>query len=111
MLAGKFAGVLGSTWVTARFTSAHLNPQLGWADIAGIGVLAGIGFTVSLLIAELSYTEPGRLIDAKGAILLASVTAAVLAALVLGIRSRVHRVADTHESATRTSEGAAAESG
>ncbi|WP_174189761.1 Na+/H+ antiporter NhaA [Nocardia barduliensis] len=109
LLAGKFAGVLAATWVTARFTSAHLNPQLGWADIAGIGVLAGIGFTVSLLIAELSYTEPGHLTDAKGAILLASVTAAVLAALVLGIRSRVHRKADSDGFAARLSSSAVAE--
>lgn len=66
LLAGKFAGIFGATWLTARFTSAHLNPRLAWPDIAVIGILGGIGFTVSLLIAELSFTSDVHLTDAKG---------------------------------------------
>lgn len=88
LLAGKFLGIFGVSWLTARFTSAHLNPRLAWADIAGIGVLGGIGFTVSLLIAELSYDGTTHLTAAKGAILLGSAASALLAALVLGRRSR-----------------------
>ncbi|MFJ9924237.1 Na+/H+ antiporter NhaA [Streptomyces rubiginosohelvolus] len=91
LLLGKVIGILGGTWLTSRFTAAHLNPRIGWADIAGISVLAGIGFTVSLLIAELSYTSDVHLTDAKGAILLASTTAALLAALLLHRRSRHHQ--------------------
>jgi NhaA family Na+:H+ antiporter len=91
LLGGKLLGIVGATWLTARFTSAHLNPQLGWSDIAGVGVLGGIGFTVSLLIAELSYADPAHLTDAKAAILLASVIASMLAAIILGRRSRHHR--------------------
>lgn len=53
---------------------------MSWIDIAGIGVLGGIGFTVSLLIAELSYTSPAHLTQAKGAILLASAVACLLGA-------------------------------
>ncbi|MFG2683076.1 Na+/H+ antiporter NhaA [Streptomyces sp. NPDC048392] len=97
LLAGKFVGIFGATWLTNRFTSAHLNPQLAWPDIAGIAVLGGIGFTVSLLIAELSYTSEAHLTDAKGAILLASFAACVLAAVVLGRRSRHYgRLAPYH---------------
>jgi Na+:H+ antiporter, NhaA family len=88
LLAGKFVGIFGVTWLTTRLTSAHLNPQLTWTDIAGISLLGGIGFTVSLLIAELSYTGPTHLTQAKVAILLASAAASVLAALVLGRRNR-----------------------
>ncbi|MEU0002321.1 Na+/H+ antiporter NhaA [Streptomyces microflavus] len=88
LLVGKFLGIFGATWLASRFTSAQLNPRLAWPDIAGIGILAGIGFTVSLLIAELSYTSDAHLTDAKGAILLASFAASLLAALVLGRRSR-----------------------
>lgn len=88
LLVGKVVGIFGGTWPTSRLTSAHLNPLLGWADIAGIAVLGGIGFTVSLPIAELSSTSQAHLTDAKGAILLASTTAALLAALLLGRRSR-----------------------
>lgn len=86
LLVGKVVGIFGGTWPTSRLTSAHLNPLLGWADIAGIAVLGGIGFTVSLPIAELSSTSQAHLTDAKGAILLASTTAALLAALLLGVR-------------------------
>ncbi|MGQ4488979.1 Na+/H+ antiporter NhaA [Streptomyces sp. SAS_281] len=92
--AGKFAGIFGATWLTARFTRAHLNPRLAWPDIAGIGILGGIGFTVSLLIAELSYTSEVHLTDAKGAILLASAGASLIAAVVLGRRSRHYRHLD-----------------
>nr|WP_269433598.1 Na+/H+ antiporter NhaA [Nonomuraea sp. SBT364] len=91
LVGGKLVGIFGATWLAARFTSAHLNPQLGWADIAGVGMLGGVGFTVSLLIAELSYTDPAHLTDAKGAILSASAASAVLAALLLGARNRHHR--------------------
>lgn len=91
LLVGKVVGIFGGTWPTSRLTSAHLNPLLGWADIAGIAVLGGIGFTVSLPIAELSSTSQAHLTDAKGAILLASTTAALLAALLLGRRSRHHQ--------------------
>jgi NhaA family Na+:H+ antiporter len=76
----------------ARLTGVSLTWP-AWADIAGIGVLGGIGFTVSLLIAELSDTSETHLTDAKGAILLAS-TAASLLAVILGCRSRHHRLAE-----------------
>jgi NhaA family Na+:H+ antiporter len=91
LLGGKFLGILGTAWLTARFTSAHLNPLLGWADVAGVGVLGGVGFTVSLLVAELSYSDGVRLTDAKAAVLLASASASLLAAAVLGVRNRHHR--------------------
>ncbi|WP_245765554.1 Na+/H+ antiporter NhaA [Nonomuraea jiangxiensis] len=88
LIGGKLIGVFGASWLVARFTSAHLNPQLSWIDIAGLGVLASIGFTISLLFAELSYTSQAHLTQAKGAILLASAVACVLGAVVLGLRNR-----------------------
>ncbi len=91
LLVGKVVGIFGASWLTARFTSAHLNRALAWVDIAGVGILGGIGFTVSLLIAELSYADPGHLTDAKAAVLLASTAAAVVAAVVLGRRNRHYR--------------------
>ncbi|MEV0616553.1 Na+/H+ antiporter NhaA [Nonomuraea sp. NPDC050404] len=89
LVGGKLVGILGSSWFTARFTRAHLNPQLSWLDIAGVGLLGGIGFTVSLLMAELSYSSPSHLTDAKGAILLASVVSCLLSALAFGVRGRL----------------------
>lgn len=81
VLAGKVAGIFGASWLTTRVTSARLNPRITWADIAGLGLLGGIGFTVSLLIADLSYTDPVHLTDARGAVLLVSTVASVLAAV------------------------------
>ncbi len=89
LLVGKPLGVIAGAWLTARFTRAALNPDLRWADIFAIGVLAGIGFTVSLLIAELAFeTEAALLTDAKIGILSASFAAALLSALVLQRRKR-----------------------
>ena len=77
--------------VTARFTRASLTPELGWRDVGAVGVIAGIGFTVALLITELAYeTEPGLLESAKVAVLTSSVVAAVLATIALRARSRHH---------------------
>jgi NhaA family Na+:H+ antiporter len=91
LVGGKVLGITGASWLTARLTRAELSPELRWVDIAGVGVLGGVGFTVSLLVAELSYTDTTRLTDAKGAILLASVIASVLACVVLGARNRHYR--------------------
>lgn len=91
LIGGKLLGILGTSWADRPFHQRPPHPRLGWADVAGVGVLGGIGFTVSLMITELSYTDAAHLTDAKGAILLASVTTALLAAVILGARNRHHR--------------------
>src|SRR5699024_8686056 len=55
LVVGKAVGVLGGTWATARFTRAELAEGLSWSDVLGLSLLAGIGFTVSLLVGELAY--------------------------------------------------------
>ena len=62
LLVGKSVGVFGATWLLARFTRADLDEGLAWVDVAGLSLLAGIGFTVSLLIGELAF-EPGSMHD------------------------------------------------
>ena len=87
LLVGKPLGVFGGAWLVARFTRATLNPDLRWADIAAVGILAGIGFTVSLLIAELAFEEnPLLLAEAKLGVLSASLIAGGLASLALARR-------------------------
>jgi NhaA family Na+:H+ antiporter len=92
LVVGKAIGVFGGTWMFARFTRAELDDDLEWSDVFGISLLAGIGFTVSMLIGELAY-GPGssREEHAKLAVLVGSVIAAALAAVVLGRRNRVYR--------------------
>ena len=100
LFVGKFVGVLGASYLTARFTRAELNEDLAWLDMAGLAMLSGIGFTVSLLIAELAFDDDQhRLDDVKVAILLASVAAAVVAMIVLRLRDRVYRRIELREAA------------
>ncbi|QHT57118.1 Na+/H+ antiporter NhaA [Cellulomonas sp. H30R-01] len=55
LVVGKPLGILGATWLVARFTRASLAPGLGWADVLAVGLVGGIGFTVSLLVGELAF--------------------------------------------------------
>ncbi len=92
LVLGKVVGILGATYLLARFTRASLDEELSWWDVLGLSLLAGIGFTVSLLIGELAFgIDTGRGDHVKAAVLLGSVTAAVLAAVVLRWRNRVYR--------------------
>jgi NhaA family Na+:H+ antiporter len=88
LVIGKFLGIFGATYLFTRFTRASLNENLKWSDVSAIGLLAGIGFTVSLLIVELSYEESQALADAKVGVLTASVVASFLAVMLLRIRAR-----------------------
>jgi len=74
---GKPVGILAGSWLVTRTTAGRLQPPVGWAAIAGAGTMAGIGFTVSLLIATLAFS--GRdLEEAKLGILTAALGAAGL---------------------------------
>jgi Na+:H+ antiporter, NhaA family len=106
LLIGKPIGVIGGAWLMARFTRASLNPALRWSDVAAVGVLAGIGFTVSLLIAELAFkADPQLLTHAKVGILSASFGAALLSALVLARRKRALDSIVAHEDADADADG------
>jgi NhaA family Na+:H+ antiporter len=92
LVLGKPIGVLGTTFVLARFTRANLDDDLAWRDVFGVSLLAGIGFTVSLLIGELAFghgTPAG--VDAKMGVLCGSVVAALVAAVVLLSRNAAYR--------------------
>ncbi|ALJ21130.1 Na+/H+ antiporter NhaA [Microbacterium sp. No. 7] len=92
LVLGKPIGILLTTWLTTRARGVDLDPELKWIDIAGVGLLAGIGFTVSLLVTELSFDAADAHHDhAKVAILAASVLAAVLASFILVARNRRYR--------------------
>lgn len=92
LIVGKPVGIALATWAVTRVRRIDLDPSLQWIDIIGVGLLAGIGFTVSLLVAELSFDVADPHHDqAKVAILTASVGAALLASALLGLRNRRYR--------------------
>ena len=106
LVVGKTIGVLGATYLVARFTRAQLDEHLRWIDVTGLSVLAGIGFTVSLLIGELAYgTGSTRDDHVKIGILIGSLTAAVLASVLLRIRNRVYRRICEQEDADTDQDG------
>lgn len=92
LVAGKTAGVFATAYLGALLTRAHLDPALRWLDVLGFALLAGIGFTVCLLIGELAFAAgSARASHVKAAVLTGSLTASLLAAALLGSRNRAHR--------------------
>ncbi|MGC0330492.1 NhaA family Na+:H+ antiporter [Streptomyces sp. SAI-170] len=88
LVVGKTLGIFGGTWLTARFTRASLSEDLQWADVFAVATLAGIGFTVSLLIGELAFEDDTTLTgEVKAAVLVGSLIAASLATVLLKIRN------------------------
>ena len=74
---GKPVGILGCSWLLTRLSRGRLRPPVGWAAVAGGGTIAGIGFTVSLLVATLAF-EGRQLEEAKFGILGAALGAAAV---------------------------------
>jgi NhaA family Na+:H+ antiporter len=98
--------VFGTAFLLAKFTGATLDDDLEWRDVFGVGLLAGIGFTVSLLIGELAFgygTPAGA--DVKIGVLVGSVIAGALASLVLLSRNAVYRQIEALETADEDHDG------
>lgn len=96
LVVGKAIGVTGGAWLTAKITGAELHGGITWREVSSIGILAGIGFTVALLVAELAFAgHPTDIDHAKAAVLLGSFIAAVLAAISLRRRAATRRRAGT----------------
>jgi Na+/H+ antiporter NhaA len=74
---GKPVAVISTSWLLARSSRGRFRPLVGWAGVAGSGTIAGIGFTVSLLIATLAFDGP-ELAEAKLGLLSSVVAASVL---------------------------------
>lgn len=92
LVVGKTLGIFCGTWLTARFTRASLSDDLEWADVFAVATLAGIGFTVSLLIGELAFEDDASMTDSvKAAVLTGSVLATVLASVLLKLRNAKYR--------------------
>ncbi|RIJ77890.1 Na+/H+ antiporter NhaA [Nakamurella silvestris] len=104
LVVGKTVGIFGATYLTARFTRADLDKDLAWTDVLGLAMLGGVGFTVSLLIGELAFGEGNPSADhVKVGVLVGSVLAGLLAAVVLRSRNRVYRRIAEAEELSQTS--------
>ena len=88
LVLGKPIGVIAGAEISGRLAKVRRSAAVKTADLLAIGMLAGIGFTVSLLVSELAFPEGAQLDEAKTAVLIASVISAVLAGAVLLMRRR-----------------------
>lgn len=106
LVVGKIIGITGTTYLVTRVTRSTLDPSLRWIDVIGVAGLAGIGFTVSLLVAELSFgigTDLGD--NAKVGIFLASLAAAIVGSLILGARNRHYAALEAADSVDTDQDG------
>ncbi|MGH3622444.1 MAG: Na+/H+ antiporter NhaA [Sciscionella sp.] len=97
LIVGKLLGIFGACWVAVRLGLAVRPQGMGWRDLFAVAMLGGVGFTVSLLIAELALR--GEAAErAKAAVLVASVLASLLAATLLLRRNAARAEADPAQS-------------
>jgi Na+/H+ antiporter NhaA len=102
-VAGKPIGIVGGSWLVTRLSGGRVRPPVGWASVAGAGTIAGIGFTLSLLISTLAFSGPD-LEEAKLGVLGAALGASAATFLVsrltgmLPWRLRVRALLGTAES-------------
>ena len=86
MLLGKPIGIVGVTFLLVKLGIAELPSRVTWRHIVGVGILGGIGFTMSILISGLAFpAEPFEMLAAKAAILAGSVSAAVIGMIYMTI--------------------------
>ncbi|GGE39840.1 Na(+)/H(+) antiporter NhaA [Pedobacter psychrotolerans] len=83
LIIGKFSGILFFCWIMVKFRLSKLPEGANWKHIAGVALLAGIGFTMSLFISGLAFKNPVFIDQAKYGILIASIFAGILGTIVL----------------------------
>ncbi|MBF6271897.1 MULTISPECIES: Na+/H+ antiporter NhaA [Nocardia] len=100
LLVGKTVGIFGSSWLAIRFGIAARPVGLGNRDMSALSVLGAIGFTVSLLVAELALPDRAATELAKAAVLMTSLTASLLGSALLLRRGRAHQARRDASAAT-----------
>lgn len=106
LVVGKTIGITGTTWLITRFRGVNLDSDVAWIDIVGLAVTGGIGFTVSMLVAELSFAAgDAHTEDAKIGIMIGSVTAAICGAIILSMRNKHYKVIAQKETLDENQDG------
>ncbi|MGO1537762.1 MAG: Na+/H+ antiporter NhaA [Leucobacter sp.] len=83
LVIGKPVGISLTTWLVTKFSRAELDSSVRWLELIGVAALAGVGFTVSLLITDLSFPDPSDTDTARLAVLVGSLVAVGVAACFL----------------------------
>lgn len=85
---GKPLGIFFMSWLSVKAKVAELPEETNWIHVLGLAILGGIGFTMSIFIALLSFTDPVLQAEAKFAILIASVAAGITGFMLLKAYSK-----------------------
>ncbi len=88
LVIGKPVGIMLISWLSVKLKISQLPDQAGWIHILGLGLLAGIGFTMSIFISILSFADPLLVQEAKFSILVGSVVSGSLGYLLLHFNSK-----------------------
>lgn len=92
LVIGKVVGIVGASWLMVKFGIGKLPADIRWRQLTGVGLLAGIGFTVSIFVTELAFLDNETLRDAaKQSIFIASISSGILGFVVLRFLSRTSR--------------------
>ncbi|MBD0297171.1 MAG: Na+/H+ antiporter NhaA [Flavisolibacter sp.] len=89
LLIGKPAGILLFSWLATKITGIVLPKHVQWRHLLGAGILAGIGFTMSIFIANLAFPDQGLIQFSKIAVLIASLSATILGLAILFGAARI----------------------
>ncbi|MEJ2519116.1 MAG: Na+/H+ antiporter NhaA [Desulfuromonadales bacterium] len=89
LLIGKPIGITLVAWLAVKTKMAHLPENTRWREIFGVGILAGIGFTMSMFITNLAYADPLLVAEAKAGIFIASLLAGIIGYIFLS-KNRPH---------------------
>ncbi len=94
LVLGKPIGILGTTFLLSRLPAMRLDPELRWADLTGMSFIAGIGFTVSLLVGELAYGSASVADEhVKIGVLAGSFIAAIIGSFLISFGNRRAKLA------------------
>ena len=88
LILGKIMGILGVSWLLVKVKLTELPPDVSWKHLAGVSAIGGIGFTMSLFVTELAFTSEQYIIISKLSILITSLLAGILGAIILYFATR-----------------------
>jgi NhaA family Na+:H+ antiporter len=103
LVLGKVIGITATTFLVTRIPGLRIDPSIKWIDIIGMAFVAGIGFTVSLLVGELSFGTGSESDNhVKVGVLAGSLIAAVIGGVILSFRNRHYNVLPNEHSMLQT---------
>ncbi len=88
LVLGKPVGIMALSWLCVKLKVAKLPENVTWKHMLGASILGGVGFTMAIFVANLAYTDPLLITQAKLAILLASLVAGILGFVVLLVQAK-----------------------